>query len=93
MRLALAQRAASADKQENLAGERRALAGCVEMLPATQRELVQMRYESGVSLRELAERAGRTVAAVNMMLVRVRRALLDCTQRALANSSGLANEA
>ena len=70
-------------EEEHLSLERGALRACVERLPKDQRELVKLRYESSRSLRDLAEWLGKSAAAVNMMLVRVRRALLDCTRRAV----------
>jgi RNA polymerase sigma-70 factor (ECF subfamily) len=65
-----------------LSAESRALAGCIEKLPPASRDLVRLRYEEGLSLGKLSARLGLTMAAVNMKLVRLRRALLDCTRQA-----------
>ena len=62
--------------------QRRALSACLEQLPPRQRELMRLRYEDDRSLDDLSRLTSRTVAAVNMILVRIRRALLDCTRRA-----------
>jgi RNA polymerase sigma-70 factor (ECF subfamily) len=67
-----------------MADRRRVLAKCIEKLPPYHRQLVRLRYEAGRSLEELSQHLKRTVAAVNMILVRVRRALVDCTRRAAA---------
>jgi RNA polymerase sigma-70 factor (ECF subfamily) len=67
-----------------IADRRRILARCLEKLPPFHRNLVRLRYEAGRSLDDLASSMKRTVAAVNMILVRIRRALLDCTHRAVA---------
>jgi len=80
-----------APELESLEGElsieSRALAGCMEKLPGPSRELLRLRYQERCSLRALADRMGQSLAAVNMRIVRVRRALLDCTRRALAEGS------
>jgi RNA polymerase sigma-70 factor (ECF subfamily) len=67
--------------------ERGALADCVRGLPEPLRELLRLRYEEGSSLRDLARRLGQTLAGVNMRIVRLRRALLDCTRRRLAGEA------
>jgi len=73
--------------QKPLASEQRALLDCVKKLPDRQRELVRLRYAEGFSLHEVAARLHQTAASVNMALVRVRRTLLHCTGRALAEES------
>lgn len=70
--------------EEKLSSQSRALSGCLEKLPGELRDLVRRRYEEGRSLGELAGQLRQSVAAVNMKLVRVRRALLDCSRHALA---------
>jgi RNA polymerase sigma-70 factor (ECF subfamily) len=72
---------------EELSAESRALHDCVEKLPDPLRELLRLRYHEGRTLRDLAQRLGQTLAAVNMKIVRARRALLDCTRRALAGGA------
>lgn len=58
----------------------KALAGCLEKLPAHHRELVKGRYSEGQTIEALAEKEGRTVEAVYRMLSRVRAALHECVQ-------------
>ncbi|MBN1670504.1 MAG: RNA polymerase subunit sigma, partial [Kiritimatiellae bacterium] len=70
-----------------LAAERRALVQCVQRLPDDQRELLHMRYHRGRSLEELARHLRKTLAAVNMTLVRIRQVLLKCTERVLASEA------
>ncbi len=67
--------------------ERGALADCVRSLPEPLRELLRLRYDEGASLRELSSRLGQTLAAINMKIVRLRRALLDCTRRRIAEEA------
>lgn len=74
-------------QEGRLEQERGALAECVRVLPEPLRELLRLRYDEGASLRDLAGRLGQSLAAVNMKIVRIRRALLDCTRRRLAGEA------
>jgi RNA polymerase sigma-70 factor (ECF subfamily) len=76
-----------AEESGPVASRRQALSACLEKLPPRQRELVRMRYEAGRSLDDLARALNRTAAAVNMILVRIRRALLDCTRRTMTHGT------
>jgi len=73
--------------ERELSIESRALAACVGKLPEPMKELIRLRYEERFSLRALAGKLGQSLAAINMRIVRIRRALLDCTRRALAERS------
>ena len=64
-----------------LEGRRSLLRSCLRMLAAPSRELVQLRYDSGLSLRALALKLGRSEAAVQVALSRVRKWLLDYVER------------
>ena len=66
---------------------RRALASCLQNLRPEQRELIARRYEPDASVRGLAEAAGITPKAVSDRLRRIRRALLDCIQKTLAEEA------
>jgi RNA polymerase sigma-70 factor (ECF subfamily) len=57
---------------------REALYQCLNRLDADRRRLIEMRYSSGLSVAEMAERLGKSVAAVKGSLHRVRRALEKC---------------
>ncbi len=57
------------------------LAGCLEGLGANARRAIEMKYGQGRSIREIAACLKKSVAAVEMILVRSRRALRDCIQR------------
>lgn len=62
--------------------ERRSfLSRCMQTLAPTARELLDLRYVSGMSLRELGEHLDRTEGAVQVALSRIRRALLECIRR------------
>jgi RNA polymerase sigma-70 factor, ECF subfamily len=64
---------------------REALEGCLEKLPATQRELVLTAYTKGTRIDELAVKRGLTPMALYKLLHRIRLALLECVQRKLAD--------
>jgi RNA polymerase sigma-70 factor (ECF subfamily) len=69
---------ASADP---LDGRRTLLRSCLRLLAAPSRELVHLRYDTGLSLRALAQKLGRSEAAVQVALSRVRKWLLECVER------------
>jgi RNA polymerase sigma-70 factor (ECF subfamily) len=54
---------------------------CMELLAEQGRQLVQLRYGSGLSLRQIAARLERTEGAVQVALSRIRKWLSDCVQR------------
>lgn len=62
-------------------GRRSLLRSCLRMLAAPSREMVQLRYDSGLSLRALSQKLGRSEAAVQVALSRVRKWLLECVER------------
>jgi RNA polymerase sigma-70 factor (ECF subfamily) len=66
-----------------LAERRPLLQKCMESLPAHLRELVELRYGDGLHLDEVATRLKKSVGAVQMTFVRIRRALRDCVDRKL----------
>jgi DNA-directed RNA polymerase specialized sigma24 family protein len=51
------------------------------MLAAPSRELLQLRYDSNLSLREVAQKLRRTEPAVQVALSRVRKWLHECVER------------
>lgn len=57
------------------------LRACLRMLAAPSRELLQLRYDSGLSLREVAQKLRRTEPAVQVALSRVRKWLHECVER------------
>lgn len=61
-----------------------ALKTCLEKLEDKDRELIEQRYQPGVSGKELASSLGRPANSVYQSLGRIRRVLLDCIERTLA---------
>ena len=64
------------------------LADCLKVLGASARGVLQMKYAQGCRICEIAERLKKSTPAVEMLLVRSRRALRDCIQRKMAHAQG-----
>ncbi len=64
--------------------ERRALESCVEKLDPAQRKLLDAAYAPGARIDVLAAEAGRSPMSFYKALHRIRLALMNCTQRMLA---------
>ncbi|MEZ0387671.1 MAG: sigma-70 family RNA polymerase sigma factor [Verrucomicrobium sp.] len=63
--------------------QREALEGCLQKLPAPQRDLVLTAYTKGTRMDDLAIESGQTPMALYKLLQRTRQALLACVQRSL----------
>lgn len=75
------------EKQENDFDLRRdALACCVQKLRDRDRELIQRRYAEDANGDEVAEQLGRPANSVYQSLSRIRRVLLECVRRQLADT-------
>jgi RNA polymerase sigma-70 factor, ECF subfamily len=59
-----------------------AFESCVERLPSSDRELLDLRYEIGATVQSVARQVGRSVKAVYNSLARIRTSLLECMDRA-----------
>ena len=77
----IAQRPQPAEDDETL---RVALRHCLAALPDGLRLLISRRYSSGLSIRELAQRVGKSEAATKVSLSRIRKQLMHCIERRLA---------
>jgi RNA polymerase sigma-70 factor (ECF subfamily) len=66
----------------------RALADCLDRLPAGQRDLIRWRYSDGLSIEEVSRQAGRTVEAAYRALSRIRQTLYDCVTHSLMQGAG-----
>jgi RNA polymerase sigma-70 factor (ECF subfamily) len=75
---------AAAAASGDLEGYQAHLRGCLEQLSADWKRIVRLAYLESLPLAHVAEALGRSVAAVEMALVRARRALKDCVERRLA---------
>ena len=74
--------------RELVDSRRSLLRQCLDLLAAPSRELLDLRYGSGLSLRDAAERLKRTEAAVQVALSRVRKWLTDCVQKRVDAEAG-----
>lgn len=54
---------------------------CLGELKATARRVTEMKYSKSLTINEIASRVGKSVPAVEMILVRTRRVLRDCVKR------------
>lgn len=77
----LADRAALQERE--VVSRRQTLEGCLQKLPAAQRELVLTAYTKGTRMDDLAVRRGQTPMSLYKLLHRIRLALLDCVERTL----------
>jgi RNA polymerase sigma-70 factor (ECF subfamily) len=68
---------------EMMVEREKALHHCIAKLAERDRTLCRLRYEKGTSIRQVAESAGRTEAAVRQALVRIRGSLARCVERHL----------
>ena len=64
--------------------QREALAGCLQKLPAMQRELALAAYTKGTRMDELATQRGQTPMSLYKLLHRIRQSLLECVRRTLS---------
>jgi RNA polymerase sigma-70 factor (ECF subfamily) len=67
--------------RELLDARRGLLRNCMGRLAAPSRELLDLRYQAGLSLRQVAQKMGRSEAAVQVGLSRLRKWLTDCVER------------
>lgn len=63
-----------------------ALDECLSLLHPSDKQLILARYAPGASVSELAEGLKRTANSVSQSLSRIRRSLLECTQRRLKSA-------
>ena len=68
--------------------EQEALRRCLEGLPEKSRELVRLRYEQDLKLKDIAGRVQGTLDAVHKTLSRLRVALRKCVEQQMAAEAG-----
>jgi len=61
-----------------------ALRHCLDKLKSSDRRLIELHYERGVTVRSVAERAGRSVQGLYKVMARIHNGLLKCINRRLA---------
>ncbi len=60
------------------------LAECLDEVQGDAREVLNLKYTGGLRSRQIAEKMGKGVGAVEMILTRTRRALRECIKRKLS---------
>ena len=71
-------------KADQIDAIRAALRHCLQLLSANNRELVDRRYDRGMSVADIAEAVDRTIGSIKVALLRIRRQLAECVQQRLA---------
>lgn len=79
----LSQLAEEPDSPGDGEAETVAIGKCIEELPASNRELLQLRYSTDLTLAELAKRLDRSEGAIRGILYRIRGDLAKCVRRKL----------
>ncbi len=69
---------------EKLDVVREALRPCLQLLTPSNRRFIEYRYVRGISVSEIAETSGRTVGAMKVALLRIRRQLAECVHKRMA---------
>lgn len=64
-----------------------ALENCLGKLSEIDRTLIRRRYQSGMSVQQLAVDLGRTANSISKSLGRIRRSLLECITRTMAREA------
>lgn len=62
------------------------LTQCLDHVQGDAREVLNLKYTDGMRARQIAEKIGKGVGAVEMILTRTRRALRECIKRKLAEA-------
>ena len=68
---------------QDMSEKQSALARCLEKLTSDDRQLLNMRYDSTISVQDLARRRGKSANAISHALFRIRSALMECVERTL----------
>jgi len=74
---------ALSEHHDHWTDRRQALMACIDRLPERSKQLLQMKYEQGLSFASMAEQLGRSLESLKMALCRVRTVLVECAERRL----------
>jgi RNA polymerase sigma-70 factor, ECF subfamily len=85
----LAEQLSRIEPEESVGDETRlALRHCLSGLRPAHRRLLKLRYDRGLSITNLAERMDRSQSAIKVGLLRIRRVLLKCIEKKMADAAG-----
>ena len=71
-------------KSSEFSARTEALSSCLEALPAKSKRVLRLRYQGDQSLQEIADKERRSVGAVYTAISRIRKALMSCIERRVA---------
>ncbi len=71
-------------KTSEISARSEALSSCLEALPARAKRMLRLRYQGDRSLQQIADEQRRTVGSVYTAISRIRKALLSCIERRVA---------
>jgi len=77
-----------AAREDLLEARRDAMLDCADKLPPLDRELLNLRYAPGATVKDVALRLGRPANSVSKSLGRIRQSLWDCINETLADEEG-----
>ena len=77
------------ERSQDTSTRSNALRDCIKELPERSREFLRIRYSQQQSIRDVAEKTGRSVDAVKSLYLRIRRALGRCIDRKVAAEARL----
>jgi len=77
----------SLQSESQLAQQRVALESCFEKIPTTERDLLTRAYQRDVKIQDVAVSSGRSAGGFYQWLHRMRKLLLECIRRELAEES------
>jgi RNA polymerase sigma-70 factor (ECF subfamily) len=74
----------ASDRSAELPMRSSALYECIKQLPERSREFLRVRYAQQQSIKEVAEKTGRSIDAVKSLYLRIRKSLERCIDRRVA---------
>ena len=74
----------AAERSQELQVRSSALYECIKLLPERSREFLRVRYAQQQSIKEVAEKTGRSLDAVKSLYLRIRKSLELCIDRRVA---------
>jgi RNA polymerase sigma-70 factor (ECF subfamily) len=69
------------EEADSMSGKLHSLMNCLKQIGKVSRDMLDLRYRSGASLKSIARKMGRSPGAVQVALSRIRSALLECIER------------
>lgn len=74
-------------EESSFARQREILESCLDKLPSDQRAILMRAYQPEQKIQSVAHESGRTIAGFYQWLYRIRKTLLDCVHRTIAQEA------